>query len=252
MFKALFFRQLVWCIFALTLLTFSLGVSWQLSKSANFFYGFWYQTLEIHHVIAKHVPKNTQGKRDFPVNNAELHEQKFADIVQAIHQHGEGLTDIRYVNSQGLSQALLTASETQHLQDVANLLDSLVDVWWGNLLFLCVLLVSYLRKCKHNRFTSISVMPTGKQKLLTLVCLVLLVILMLATWGFTQVFYYLHTVVFPADHQWFFYYKDSLMASLMKAPDIFAALALQLIVLALILAVLVDVAITSHQGKPKS
>ncbi|MGB1262153.1 MAG: DUF1461 domain-containing protein [Cognaticolwellia sp.] len=249
MFKVLFFRQLLWCFFALALLIFALGISWQVNKSMNFSYGFWYQTLDIHSVIAKHVPENTQGKRDFPVNNAELHEQKFADIVQAIHQHGEGLTDIRYVNSQGLSQALLTVSEIQHLQDVANLLDSLVDVWWGNLLFLCVLLVSYLRQRKHNRFTSISVMPTGKQKIIALACLVSLVILMLATWGFTQVFYYLHTVVFPADHQWFFYYNDSLMASLMKAPDIFAAIAMQIVVVALLIASGLDAALSRYQKR---
>jgi hypothetical protein len=59
----------------------------------------------------------------------------------------------------------------------------------------------------------------------------------------------LHTVVFPADHQWFFYYKDSLMASLMKAPDIFAAIAAQLLVVALLIAGGIDRFITHLQRK---
>jgi hypothetical protein len=53
--------------------------------------------------------------------------------------------------------------------------------------------------------------------------------------GATQVFYWLHTKVFPEGHQWFFYYEDSLMTTLMKAPDIFAFIATLLLVLLIII-----------------
>lgn len=255
MFKALFFRQLFWCVFAISLIIFSLGISWQVSKAMNFFYGFWYQTIEIQAVISKNVPKNSQGKRDFPVNDFALHNEKFADIVQAIHQQGNGLTDISYLNHQGLSQKLLTNSEVQHLKDVANLLASMVKFWWGNLFFLLILLTYYCRKpndqitakYQHLLLKSINRMPTGKQKLAAFVCLVILVVSILWLWGFTQVFYYLHTVFFPVEHQWFFYYSDSLMATLMKAPDIFAAIAIQLVVVALIITGAIDVVINRCQ-----
>ncbi|AZQ84228.1 DUF1461 domain-containing protein [Colwellia sp. Arc7-635] len=261
--KSLFARQLLWCAFAITLLVFSLGISWQASKEANFLYGFWYQTLEINNVISRNVPKNSQGKRDFPINDRELHEEKFAEIVTAIHQHGHGLTDIGYINNQAQSKKLLTTSEVQHLQDVANLLDSVSRFWWINLLFLIGLSSIYCRKpkvvtnteqqilVKHQPLSavSISTMPTGQQKLAALVTVIILIIALLGLWGFTQVFYYLHTVVFPADHQWFFYYKDSLMASLMKAPDIFAAIAAQLLVVALLIAGGIDRFITHLQRK---
>ena len=257
MLKALFFRQLIWCVFALALLVFALGISWQVSKTSSFLYGFWYQTLDIQQVINKSVPKNSQGKRDFPTDDSQLHEKKFADIVQAIHQHGDGLAEIRYVNLQGISRKLLTPSEVQHLQDVANLLDSISHYWWGNLFLLLSLLVFYCRKLKNytalnarqSLIKSTRKLPTGKQKFLTLAGFVLCIAALLGILGFTEVFYYLHTVVFPANHQWFFYYNDSLMASLMKAPDIFAAIAMQLVVVALLIAAGVDLLLSHYQQK---
>jgi hypothetical protein len=253
--KIFLIRQLLWCFFALSLLIFSLGISWQVSKAGNFFYGFWYQTLQINTVITKHVPKNTQGKRDFPMNDSDLHAKKFADIVQAIHQQGQGLADIRYVNHQAISQGLLTNAEVQHLQDVANLLDNVDQLWWGNLLLFIAFLAYYCRnkkyqtQFKHKAYDAefLGKMPTGKQKLISLACFILLLVSILSLWGFTDVFYYLHTVIFPVDHQWFFYYNDSLMATIMKAPDIFAAIAMQLAVVGLLIAVGVDAMITQRQ-----
>lgn len=264
MFKQLLIRQLFWCIFALTLVIFSLGISWQVNKAANFLYGFWYQTLQINSVISKNVAKNTQGKLDFPINDFALHEKMFTDIVESIHQHGSGLADINYLNQQAISQKLLTKSEVQHLQDVANLLDKLMKIWWFDLLILLCLIILYARKQKHLLISASRVkanksligalgeMPTGKQKLVSLACFILLVIFMLGLWGFTQVFYYLHTVVFPENHQWFFYYKDSLMATIMKAPDIFAAIAGQLMLIALVLAVVIDTTLSRYLHKTKT
>ncbi len=265
-------RQLLWLTFALSLLTFSLGMSWQLSKSANFFYGFWYQSLAIDATIKKNVVKNTHGKRDFPVEDTRLHQEKFADIVQAIHQQGAGLDRISYLNSVGHIRRLLTDSEVVHLQDVANLLDKVSQLWLSNLLLLLSLLVIYTRKqvfshSDANRnndianaklvggelstfelvVASVTTLPKGKHKLIAVMLLCLFVVITLSLWGFTSLFYYLHTVIFPADHQWFFYYKDSLMATIMKAPDIFSAIAAQLLIVALLLAVGVDAIVTRFQ-----
>jgi len=263
MYKHLLIRQLLWCTFALALLIFSLGISWQVNKTANFLYGFWYQTLQINTVISQNVPKNSQGKRDFPVNDFKLHEKMFTDIVQAIHQHGNGLADISYLNHRTISQKLLTKSEVQHLQDVANLLDSLVNFWWLNLFILLSILMLYRRKKKQLTMSapltepnkaqihSLAAIPTGKQKLVSLALFILLVVSVLGLWGFTQVFYYLHTVIFPEDHQWFFYYRDSLMATIMKAPDIFAAIAGQLILVALVLVAVVDALLSLYLHKTK-
>jgi len=53
--------------------------------------------------------------------------------------------------------------------------------------------------------------------------------------GPKDVFYQMHIWVFPDNHQWFFYYQDSLMSTMMKAPDLFAGIAAQIVLLALLL-----------------
>jgi hypothetical protein len=66
----------------------------------------------------------------------------------------------------------------------------------------------------------------------------LLLILMTAAfmiWGAKAIFYQMHILVFPDDHQWFFYYQDSLMSTLMKAPDLFAGIAIQIVLVGLVL-----------------
>lgn len=255
MIKIAFLRQFIWLVFSLSLLIFGSGISWQISKSANFFYSTWYQVLDINHVVRKNVPKNSQGKADFPVDDASMHERKFAEIVLAIHQSGNGLSEIEYLNQQGITQKLLTKSEVQHLQDVANLLTSVNQLWWGNVFFLLFLMLFYCRK--HQSFeqfngdklpiNAITVIPRFKQKLISLLFFVILIMTVLGIWGFTDIFYYLHTVVFPENHQWFFYYKDSLMATIMKAPDIFAAIAVQLVAVALLVAAGIDAAVSRYQ-----
>ncbi len=53
--------------------------------------------------------------------------------------------------------------------------------------------------------------------------------------GPTKVFYWGHEVVFPENNQWFFYYEDSLMSTMMKAPALFGPIAGQLLFCTLIL-----------------
>jgi hypothetical protein len=49
----------------------------------------------------------------------------------------------------------------------------------------------------------------------------------------------MHVWVFPADHQWFFYYQDSLMSTLMKAPYLFGYIAVALVALATVFLALI-------------
>lgn len=233
----IFIRQFLWLIFALSLLIFSLGVSWQISKLSNFYYNTWYQVLSIEEVIEKQIPINTQGKTDFPITNTALHQQMFADIVAAIHNQGFGLSTISYRNLKGNIRPLLTQSEVIHLQDVANLLTKITNIWLINMLVLLCFLDFYC----HGYFSKLLtakvkiqrlIMPTGKGKLLSILCFFVFLVIIFSLWGFTDIFYYLHTLVFPVEHQWFFYYRDSLMSTLMKAPDIFAVIAAQLFLFA--------------------
>ena len=78
-------------------------------------------------------------------------------------------------------------------------------------------------------------LPGLKVSLLTLLVIALLLTIIIVAVGPNDVFSALHEFVFPADHQWFFYYQDSLMTTLMKAPDIFFAIGAAWAVLATII-----------------
>jgi hypothetical protein len=53
--------------------------------------------------------------------------------------------------------------------------------------------------------------------------------------GPRRVFYRMHEWVFPPENPWFFYYQDSLMSTMMKAPHLFGAIAPVLLALGLLL-----------------
>jgi hypothetical protein len=68
-------------------------------------------------------------------------------------------------------------------------------------------------------------MPAAKPLLIwTLTPLAALMVTVLLL-GPNKVFYRLHPLVFPPAHQWFFYYQDSLMSTMMQAPDLFGYIA---------------------------
>ncbi len=74
-------------------------------------------------------------------------------------------------------------------------------------------------------------MPSTKKLLISVLSLIALALVLMLAFGTKKLFYWLHAVVFPDDHQWFFYYEESLMSMLMKAPDLFVPISIQLLVL---------------------
>lgn len=217
----------LWLCCCLFILIFSLGLSWQANKSVNFFYGFWYSQLNIEQTIKTYVPQNTQGKKDFVNTDTQQHQQSFNQIVYEIHNSGKGLSKLSYLNKNNQNRILLTKSEVIHLQDVSELINRLRSVSAINLLLLLVI-VAGVYQVKQPE-------PCNKDKYIAVIIPSVLLITVLSLFGFTEVFYYLHTLVFPDNHQWFFYYQESLMSSLMKAPDLFAAIAVSLSVTATII-----------------
>lgn len=223
--------NILWLFCCISLLVFSLGLSWQLNKSADFFYSFWYQQLNIEQTIASYVPDNTFDKKDYADTSTEQHIDNFSEIVTEIHNNGEHLAQLTYVNKKQQVKTLLTTAEVVHLEDVSHLIQKLTLVSVGNF---CILLflswVIYQKKLG---------LPKRKDQLLAVVLPSLLLFILFIVFGFTELFYYLHTVIFPDNHQWFFYYQESLMSSLMKAPDLFAGIAVTLTVSALIIYVII-------------
>ncbi len=212
------------------LLWLSLFLSWQTLSQVNFAYPLLYKVMALDETITTYGPLNLH-KDNFHLTTDEERFRLFGEIVYAINHQGAGLTEISYHGPQGeFIDRLLRAPEVVHLQDVANLIDNLQSFsWWalGALVLLFVFVFIFI-KGKGN----VERLNVPKVFVLTLIgCLFLVAALML--FGAEEIFYYLHTVVFPDDHQWFFYYQDSLMTTMMRAPDLFAAIAVLLVILAL-------------------
>lgn len=202
-------------------------MSWLLLAQVNFLYPLWYEALDLDAVIAQYGPEN-RHRDGFELTPRAERERLFAEIVTAIHQQGAGLDELVYHDAEGRPlDTLLTAPEIQHLHDVARLVDVLLPVGLlSGVAVLAVLLVTLARRAAAPSLRT----PFGG--LLAILSLTAAGVML---YGPTQVFYHLHEQVFPPGHPWFFYYQDSLMTLMMKAPDLFGYIALALLALSLLL-----------------
>lgn len=201
-------------------------VSWHLLAQFHFAYPLGYQLLDLDQHIAEYAPQN-RYKEDFELTPPSEHWRLFGEISDAVQASGKGLAEISYTLKNGHTTALMHSAEIIHLQDVANL----IDVFYSTgiislLLWAGLIIIAYRQKLP---------LPSIKKILLGFLAGFLLIAVVVFIIGPTAVFYWLHVQVFPDGHQWFFYYQDSLMTTLMKAPDIFAFIAVVLLSLFLIL-----------------
>lgn len=216
-----------WTLFALLIFVAALWLAWQSLVQVDFLYPVWYDTIGIERTIATYGPRN-RFRHQFEHTSRAERIRLFAAIVEAIHQQGTGLANLTYHAPDGRPIApLLTPPEIVHLQDVARLVAWLSGV--GLLAMLAWPLL--LAMLWWQRVT----MPPLSHLLLTVVGLLATVGVTILVLGPVRVFYALHTWIFPPGHQWFFYYEDSLMTLLMKAPEIFGYITLTLATLALLL-----------------
>lgn len=218
---------ILWVSYSLGSLLVCFWLAWQLSAQFNFAYPLWYSVLDIDQTITQAMPGHLY-KKEFIFTDNEEHFRLFGEIVSSIQAGGRGLADIRFYTPQGKKLgALLTESEIIHLQDVANLVD-LLDWFTVAVVIICMLIMSAIIYLQVP-------MPAVRKLGFSLLAAVVIAIACILSIGAQKFFYWLHTVIFPADHQWFFYYEESLMSTLMKAPDLFAPISVMLLVLGLLI-----------------
>ncbi len=191
-------------------------ISWKLLHVANYGYSFWYDQLGIAAHIDKFAPQNRQGKTGFENTERAEHEALFTAIGIAVNNDGKGLRELSYQSTANTEMILLTDAEATHLEDVAILINRLMPFGWAALALLVLLLVT----ARIWRWP----LPGPGVSLLTVAVIAVTLAIIIAAIGAGPIFTALHEAVFPAEHQWFFYYQDSLMTTLMKAPDIFFAI----------------------------
>lgn len=216
------FASVLWPLFFLCHWLVSGFVAWHLLAQVDFAYPQAYQALDINAHIDTYGPQN-RYKDDFAHTDKEQHLSLFHQINQAIHQNPDSLAEITYTPASGQTVTLLRPPEVIHLQDVARLIDGVYIAGWASL---CVFIAAtvMLRWQKAP-------LPRPQNVILTFTGAIALGALVVFAAGPKKVFYLLHTWVFPPEHPWFFYYQDSLMTTLMKAPDLFGFIAVLLLVL---------------------
>lgn len=204
-------------LFSLCLLISSVFIAWVAMAQINFAYPLLHSVMGIDEHVAKYGPQN-RYRHGFEHTDKTEHERLFAAIVDAIHNNGEGLDKLIYHKSDGQPvRALLRKPEIIHLQDVSHVINAFYLVSCFAILFTSALVLVF--KLKNIA------LPSIKQQIIGIlsfsgVCLALVLII-----GPVKVFYALHVLIFPDNHQWFFFYQESLMTVLMKAPDLFGAIA---------------------------
>lgn len=209
-------RSGVWTLHFLGLALAAFWLAWWLLTPLDFGYRLGYQLLDINAHISEFGPENLYRHGYEKTTQAQRFEH-FHAILNAVNHGGNGLADIRYQVEGQASTPLLRDAEVIHLQDVAALISLFhaagivsVGVW---------LATAGLAKRLHWGI------PPGRQLLIGGCALLLACGGATLLMGPTNVFYWLHTHIFPEDHQWFFYYQESLMTTLMKAPDLFGFIA---------------------------
>ena len=201
----------LWPLYALTLFLSATLIAWHLLAQIDFAYPQAYKLLEIDKHISRFAPQN-RYRRQFELTTQEEHLQLFSEIITGIQNNGIGLATITYSHA-GKSSTLLREAEVDHLQGVANLVDRFY--WLGTVsLLVSIILFVLIRQIKPP-------LPKLKQVMAGIFFLVLSGIATFIIVGPRKLFQWLHTQLFPEGDQWFFYYQDSLMTTLMKAPDLF-------------------------------
>lgn len=201
--------------------------AWTAMSKVDFGYSAMYEMLDIDGMVRKYAPKNADNeKKMFVLTDREERIRLFGEISRSINNAGEGLEDIEFKPMMSdKSFKLLTLPEVQHLMDVAD-----VVFWFKITSYLFIIIGLFCIITMINRKINPARAVFAVPVTLGVLCVSGVLVYFL---GAKEVFYFLHEVVFN-EHQWFFYYEESLMTVLMHAPDIFGYIALVLVILAFV------------------
>lgn len=207
-------HSFLWLSIYPILLILSFYIAWIFLSNQNFLYQFWYDNTKLESFIEFYAPQN-RFKPDFSLTNREERIRIFSEIVVSINNNGEGLEKIYFYNpDQHLLGQVLNQAEIEHLNFVAKIINIFFMISYvGFFILLMIFSLLLVRKTK---------MPDFKKILSTYLIATLIISLFVFIIGPDQVFIFLHELFFPKGHQWFFYYQESLMTTLMMAPDLFA------------------------------
>jgi len=198
---------------------------------ADFFYSILHDSTGIDKHIQRFAPSNRFNRLEFEKTTKAERVALFHGVVEAIHNAGKGLNELSYTQKSTKKEIkLFTDAEVIHLKDVAILLDKMKPLSVLAMMFWLLLVVwIMLKRIK---------LPSAK-KFVSLGVILLVAIGLVLSLGPEKVFNQLHIWAFPDNHQWFFYYEDSLMSTMMMAPYLFAYISTIWLLLSTLLTVLI-------------
>lgn len=218
----------VWCLYAVVSILLAMTIAFYLFGYFDYGYRYWYQLLDISEHLNIYAAQNTL-KPQFHRLTMEEHISLFSQIVTAVHGSGEGLGSLSYRTSSGIEIKLLHGAEIQHLKDVAVLLGR-VKLFALLILFCWPLLA--LLVLREGR-------TSWWQRSLGLSFIFFPLLVWMLVVGPTQLFYQLHEWIFPPNNPWFFYWEESHMSAMMKAPFLFGVIAVGIAVITVLLTPLI-------------
>lgn len=202
-----------WFLFLLLTFVVTLPITWWGLAKVNFFYGPLHDATGIDKHIETYAPRNRFNKKDFEKTTKQVRVSLFNDVVKAIHNNGVGLDSLVFENNQNQNVKLFTDAEITHLKDVAVLLNKLKPVILSLIIIWALVLIWLISKRIK--------LPSAK-RLITMSFIWVVIALLILMLGPEKIFNQLHIWAFPKDNQWFFYYEESLMSTMMMAPYLFA------------------------------
>ncbi|HLR17784.1 MAG TPA: DUF1461 domain-containing protein [Alcanivoracaceae bacterium] len=211
-----FFRGALWCCYALICLLLALSISLWYVAAYDYAFAYWYDYLKIGEHLNTYAAQN-HVKPFFHLLGKAEHVAAFQQIANAVHNNGVGLADITYVYH-GHTIKLLTHAEVVHLEDVARLFQRVKTTSFLLFLLWPVLAWAVFKKP----------LPSFSARFIAAFLGLAPLLLWLLIAGAEAVFYQFHIWLFPPEHPWFFYWEESLMSALMKAPYLFGAIALMM------------------------
>ena len=199
----------------LALLVSCLYVSWQVLSQANFLYDQIYEHNNLEAHVNEFAPLNRNDKESFALTSKTERVRVFGDIAREINTGGGGLGSITYTPS-GADAAtpFLVEAERDHLQDVANLVSSLkpIGAVIASLLIAFYGFSWYYKVSRYQYFWRPSGIFISPSQISAVAVLCIAITFAL---GPQQTFYLLHEWAFSDKAQWYFYFEDSLMTTLM-------------------------------------
>jgi len=199
----------------LALLISCLYMSWQILSQANFLYDQIYDHNDLENHINEYAALNRNGKESFALTDKAERVQIFNDIAREINTGGEGLATISFFGTgEATRTPFLITEERDHLRDVANLVTSLKPL--GALL--ASALIAFYGFCWYYKVSRYQYLwrPTGIfVSLFQIAAVVTLCVAITFALGPQKTFYLLHDWAFSDKAQWYFYFEDSLMTTLM-------------------------------------